>query len=386
MSAAVLAAAQAGAGGASARSWSQPTPAPRSLLERMTLETPTELWNDGCEPGSLERAIARGATGATSNPVIVLGAIESDRARWDELARAAVREHPSASEVEIAWALVERATREGAALLAPIFERTGGMRGRISVQTSPVWYRSAARIVEQAERLARIAPNVAVKVPATAAGIDAIEELTARGVVTNATVSFSVAQAIAAAEAVERGIARAERGIDRDRLTPWVTIMVGRIDDHLRDQVRAEAIDLEIDLVRHASTAIFRRAYRIFRARGYRSKLLAAAMRSHHHWSEFVGGDVVITIPPEWQERFERSGVELRSRIDDPVDPAIVAELARKLPDFRRAYEEQGMRLGEVDGFGATVKTLRQFLGAVDRLAAYVRDVMLPPPAKEPAA
>lgn len=190
-----------------------------SLLHRMTVETPTELWNDSCEVRSLERAIARGATGATSNPVIVLAAIEADSARWTDITRGLIRDHRTASESEIAWKVVEAATREGAALLMPIFERSGGRRGRMSIQTSPTHYRDPARIIEQATGFAALAPNIAVKVPATAAGIVAIEELTARGIVINATVSFTVAQAVAAAEAVERGLARLPRGIDPEEIS-----------------------------------------------------------------------------------------------------------------------------------------------------------------------
>lgn len=350
-----------------------------SLLRRMTVETKTELWNDSCEVRSLERAIARGATGATSNPVIVLGAIEADPARWSEITRALIRDHRTASELELAWMLVGAATREGAALLMPIFERRAGRGGRISVQTSPAFYRDAARIVEQATQLAALAPNIAVKVPATAAGIVAIEELTARGVVINATVSFTVAQAIAAAEAVERGLARLERGVDRARITPWITIMAGRIDDHLRSVAKVRSAAIDPEHIRCASTAIVRRAYRLFRERGYHSTLLVAAMRSHHHWSEFIGGELVITIPPEWQDTFDASGVEVRSRIEDAVDPAILAELSRQLPDFVRAYDERGLTVADFDSFGPTVATLRQFLGALDRLQGWVRDVMLPP-------
>jgi transaldolase len=346
----------------------------------MTEETPTELWNDGCEPRSLERALARGATGATTNPVLVRTAIEADRERWTAVTRALLRDHPHEDETEIAWRLVVLAAQEGAAMLLPVFEKHRGTRGRISIQTSPVHHRSRARLVEQASFFAAIAPNVAVKVPATAAGIEAIEELTAHGVVINATVSFSVSQALAAAEAVERGLARLDRKVDRERVTPWITIMAGRIDDHLREVARRANAPVDVEHVRHASTAIVRRTYRLFRARGYTSKLLVAAMRSHHHWSEFVGGELVITIPPEWQDTFDASGVEPRQRIDDPVDPAILRELDAGLPDFRRAYDEAGMSPAEFDAFGATVKTLRQFLGATDDLVHHVRDAMLPPP------
>lgn len=350
-----------------------------SLLHRMTVETPTELWNDGCELRALDRAIARGATGATTNPVIVMQAIEADRPRWDEVTRGLVRDHPAAGEVEIAWKLVAIAARDAAARLEPIFERTGGTRGRLSIQASPQHHRDAGAMIAHGLELARLAPNMAVKLPTTAAGLEAMEALTAQGVVINATVSFSVAQAIAAAEAVERGTRRLDPGARRAGTTPWITIMAGRIDDHLRDVVASQRIPIDVERVRHASTAIVRRTYRVFRERGYRSKLLVAAMRSHHHWSEFVGGELVITIPPECQERFEESGVEVASRIDDPVDPEIVAQLSDAIPDFARAYEEDGLCPRQFQAFGATTKTLRQFLGALDRLGAYVRDAMLPP-------
>ena len=65
--------------------------APVSLLHQMTLEHPTECWNDSCELGSLRRAVAQGATGATTNPVIVLEAIESDRALWVDRVRKLIR-------------------------------------------------------------------------------------------------------------------------------------------------------------------------------------------------------------------------------------------------------------------------------------------------------
>ncbi|HVT66947.1 MAG TPA: hypothetical protein VHF26_04295, partial [Trebonia sp.] len=65
---------------------------------------------------------------------------------------------------------------------------------------------------------------------------------------------------------------------------------------------------------------------------------------------------------------------------DIPVDPAIIGELSRKFPDFRRAYEPDGLTPAEFDGFGATRATLRQFLDADAKLDALVRDVLIPAP------
>ena len=126
--------------------------------------------------------------------------------------------------------------------------------------------------------------------------------------------------------------------------------------------------------------ACFKRAYPIFRERGYRTHLLAAAYRHHLHWSQLIGGDVVLTIPAKWQRLFNASDIEVRPHMDDPVPAEIAEELQRLVSDFRRAYEPDGLTVEEFDTFGATVRTLRTFVASYHDLAATVRDFMLPNP------
>jgi transaldolase len=120
-----------------------------------------------------------------------------------------------------------------------------------------------------------------------------------------------------------------------------------------------------------------KKTYRIYRERGYRLRLLSAAFRHHRHWSEFIGGDVIISPPWQWQKRYNASDVTVVNRMDTPVDPAIVAELEKKFTDFRRAYDEKGMTVAEFDEYGATVRTLRQFCQATTDMILKVRDLML---------
>jgi transaldolase len=110
---------------------------------------------------------------------------------------------------------------------------------------------------------------------------------------------------------------------------------------------------------------------------------LSAAYRNHMHWSELIGGDVVISPPHAWQVRFNASDVEVTPRMNTPVNATIVEELSRKFVDFRRASREDGLSLDEFDSFGPTRRTLRQFLAATQELAAIVRDNMLPNPDAE---
>jgi transaldolase len=98
------------------------------------------------------------------------------------------------------------------------------------------------------------------------------------------------------------------------------------------------------------------------------------------HWSEFIGGDVVISPPYAWQKRYNASDVEIISRIDQPVTPAIVNDLLKRFEDFRRAYDEAGLLVSEFDSFAPTRRTLRQFTAACSDLSAMVRDVLIPNP------
>jgi Transaldolase len=236
-------------------------------------------------------------------------------------------------------------------------------------------------MVEQAARLAGLAPNIQVKFPVTDAGIVAIEEATARGVNANGTVVFTVSQALAVAEAVERGLARrAATGAETASMTPICSFMIGRLDDWVKVLVERDDIALEPAAANWAGIAAFKRAYAIYRERGYQSRLLTAAYRHRLHWTEFVGGHVSLTIPPAWQVRFNKSGIEPVERMDVPVDPAIVDELLARVPDFRRAYEPDGLDRAEFVGYGATVRTLRGFIAAYHDLQAVIRDAVLPNP------
>jgi transaldolase len=196
-------------------------------------------------------------------------------------------------------------------------------------------------------------------------------------------VSFTVPQAVAVAEAIERGLQRREaEGLDVGAMGPVCTIMVGRLDDWLKVVMEKESITTDPGHLEWAGVAVFKKAYALFRQRGYRTRLLSAAFRNHMHWSELIGGDVVISPPCAWQKRFAASDIEVRSRIETPVDRTIVDDLARRFPDFRRAYDERGLTVDDFDTFAPTRRTLRQFLGACDDLRVLIRDVMLPNPDK----
>jgi len=361
----------------------QETQTYKSVLHEMTQFTKTVLWNDSAALDELNYSLDHGGVGATCNPVIVLDVLKKEASLWNGRIRELAEQMPAATEDQIAWKLVEEMSAERSKLLLPVFEKQKGRNGRLSIQTDPRFYRDAAAIAGQAIHFSKLAPNMIVKIPVTEAGVKAIEEATYHGVSINATVCFSLPQCVAVAEAVERGLQRREaEGKGVASISPVCTIMVGRLDDWLKVCAEKKDITLNPGHLEWAGVAVFKKTYKLFQERKYRIRLLSAAFRNHMHWSELIGGDVVISPPHKWQVRFNGSDVKAVPRIDEPVSPAIVEELLQKFPDFARAYNEGGLQEKEFDSFPPTVRTLRQFIEACHALCAYVRNLTLPDPDK----
>src|SRR3954454_19659962 len=184
--------------------------------------------------------------------------------------------------------------------------------------------------------------------PATAARVTAIAVVTDHRLSINAHVSFTVPQALAVGEAVERGLRRREAaGHDVGGMGPVCTIMVGRLDDWMKVAAEKAGVTLDPGCFEWAGVAAFKRAYQLYTERGYRARLLSAAFRNHMHWSQLVGGDVVISPPFAWQQRLNASGIDPVPRIDEPVTREVVDALYGKVAEFRRAYDPDGLTVTE---------------------------------------
>ena len=350
----------------------------KSPLHEMSQTTPTKFWNDNCSVKDIAFTMEHGAVGATSNPVLVGMVLDAELDSYASLIRKTIADNPTASEDDIAWIINEYMVAECAKLLRPVYDKTEGKSGYISIQTNAKFYRDAERMTTQAIRFKDIAKNVMVKIPVTAAGIKAIEESTYNGVTPNGTVSFTVPQAIAVAEANERALCRREaEGKPTSSLHPVCTIMVGRLDDWLKDVANREGIIVDPLALDMAGIAVFKRVYRIYKEKGYRTQLLVAATRHHHHWSEFIGGDISMTITPAWIKQFINSDIKVINRMDNDVDPHLIAQLDKHFPDWKRAYEPNGMSVEEFVSFGATRATLTQFLSGYDHTVSIIRKFMI---------
>lgn len=337
----------------------------------------TDIWNDSCAEKELDYAIERGAVGATTNPSIVGNVIKQEMDIWEERIKKSILDNATFTEEEVAWDIIETMAHERAKKLLPIYEKYKGKKGRLSIQTNPKNYRNTEAMVQQAVHFNTLGENMQVKIPACKAGIKAMEELTYRGISINATISFTTAQAVAVAEAVEKGLnRRKEEGLPVDTMSPVCTIMIGRTDDWLKEVVKRDNLEIDAEYLEWAGIATMKNAYRIYKERDYTTRLLSAAYRNLNHWAELVGGDLAMTIPNKWQVKINECDLKVENRIDHNVDKNIVDEL-KKISEFNKSYEENGMEIDDFASYGGVKNTLSGFLDGYDSLLKVVRTYMI---------
>lgn len=348
-----------------------------TLAESVKKFPMTDLWMDSCGEEELDYGILRGIVGATSNPIIVGNVVKNEMDKWEPEIKKLIQDMPEATEDEITWALIDEVGALRSKKLLPKFEEFKGKKGRLSIQVNAKYYRDPKRMVEQAMHLNSLGKNMMIKIPASAAGIKAIEEATYRGASTNATVSFTVAQAVAVAEAVERGMTRREaEGLPTEDMGPVCTIMIGRTDDWLKKYVNKTGMVVDPECLEWAGVAVIKEAYRIYKERGYRTRLLSAANRNHYHWSQLLGGDLAQTINYSWWKCLEACDIPVEEHMSDPVPERFMKEL-KKIPEFDKSFLEDGMKPEEFVHYGGFRDTLNQFLGGYEDLVHVIRSYMV---------
>ena len=263
-----------------------------SALHAMVRATPTDYWNDSCGAADLAYAVARGATGATSNPSIVLEVL---RQRAGPLAAADPRDRGRRIRTGPRPTSPGRSSRRwrcaGAAVLEPVFRLEGGRKGRLSLQTNPANYPNAERMLEQGHAVRRHWPRTCRSSSRRRGPGSRRSRRRPRPASTSTRPSASRSRRRSpwprpwSAASTRSPL----RGGDAASMSPVCTIMIGRLDDWMRVLVERDGIPVHPDALDWAGIATFKRAYALFRERGYRTRLLAAAFRHRLHWTELVG-------------------------------------------------------------------------------------------------
>jgi transaldolase len=334
------------------------------------------------------RPAAMGFRGVTTNPPLSLQAIQADPGFWTKEIRRVAAENPALDTEGVYWAIYLDTVRRGAAMVRPAWDASAGRYGWVSGQVDPRFVTDAPRMLAQGLELAALAPNVMVKIPGSAEGYAVIEELTARGISTNNTTSFTVPQYLACMAAVTRGLGRARAaGVDLSRWRSVITHMSARLGNlgDLRAQAELRGIDLSPADILHGEIAVLKRAYRHVQATGHPSKMLQCSMRvtdpgpggqaSSGHIELIAGGDFVYTCPPGYIHQLMQAEDRMAPFDPGAIDrdpPAGVIGRLMRLPCFRQAYEPDGMQPADFARFGAFAATATEFAAATRRTVDFV--------------
>ena len=327
-----------------------------NYLEWINQCTPTRWWHDSGNPDEIELAIRRGATGVTTNPVLTFRSFQSQPEFWNPKVVALGDDFEPEARAE---ALLKLVATYAAEKVRPVYERTNGADGYALGQLNPTRAGDAEGMLAQARRVHSWAENIAVKLPATAAGIEVIEHLAEEGIPICATINVSVSQAIAVAEAYARGKQKALAAGVKPPLC-IVVQQVGRLDDYLRDVAQDMKLGLDESVITMAGLAVAKRTYQIFEQRGYDAVIMPAGLRGAYHLTEMAGGKLLYTINTRVQDMILAADPPQEERISNPVPQDILDQL-RKIPEFVRAYEPDGMKPSEFITYGLTKKLLSQF-------------------------
>lgn len=303
--------------------------------------------------------------GATTNPPLVLKAVLAN-ARWSRRAKELARRLGAE---DAAAALADEVRLEAAAKLLPLYEASRGEWGIVCFQVDPRNHADADAMVRQGLRLARLAPNLSVKVPVTEAGLEAIRELTARGIPTTGTVSFAFAQVRHVCAAHAEGEKRLRPGVLAPRRQ--AVLMCGRLDDHLRAWSATNNHKLPENVLTQAGIAVGLRTYAWLLREGMPARLLLAAARGLYHLTEFLNLRAILTIGDLLRREAECQARELAPGVE-PSEEEV--GLLRAAPDFLCAYEPDGMSPREFADWGPTRATLAEFANAQQELADFLRD------------
>jgi len=319
--------------------------------------TKTVWWHDSAEPSELERGIRRGAIGATTNPFLSNLALSRNKDAWAKEIDNVLSENQK-PEIK-AEELMSIAITHAAHQLEPQYEKSEGRMGYVCAQVNPARAAERECMLPMARRFHAWAPNIAVKLPATAAGLDVLEDCTAEGITATLTISYTVPQVIAIAQRHRQGIQRAKQnGVEPGKC--FAVIMIGRLDDYLRDVAHDSEADISESDIRQAGLAVSKRAYSIYKQHSYEAVLIVAALRGTYHMTELAGAEIIMSIAPAYQEMLLSEKLACEERIDHPI-PGDVIERLSALPEFVRAYEPEGMQPKDFITYGVTQKTLAQF-------------------------
>ena len=342
-----------------------------SYFHRLHRLSPTKFWINNPTRDEARKAIEYGARGCTNNPSYSHKMLEHpEEGRYAlELLNQSVRE--SKDDDEAAAIFQRKLVGPIAEIFRPIWERSRGTDGWVSIQGDPVHEHDPDVIIREAYENGKIGQNIAIKIPCTKAGLQAMKTLVREGYAINGTEIMSVSQGIDLCEMYETVSAECGK-----RPLLWLSFIAGIYDEYLEDLVKSQKIDIDMDLVHQAGLAATRKMYQIMHDRRYSATIIGGGARHVRHFTEMVGGDQVVTI--NWKGTADvllEQNPDVVCRFQCPVPPMVVDTLIGKLPDFLRGWMPGALSVEEYEDFGPVVLFRSMFLKSWNQALGKIREL-----------
>jgi len=341
-----------------------PLPVAAGYVAALHRSTPTRLWINNPTPDEARRALALGVRSCTTNPTYTAKILKTlgEPARQALLSTISAQYPDPDQAVDAAQRMVLSALLP---LFAPALDPATPYAGLVSIQGNPHCDTDAVHMLHEAAGYAALGPNVIFKIPATRAGLEAIESLLREGRPVLATEMMSVAQVLAAC-AVYR---RVQAATGRSPVL-ILTHITGIYDQYLGEQAARLAPELPSALVAEAGVLIARRCAAVLAQSQLPIGIMGGGARHTRHLTELVGGPYQVTVNPDMVEALVAANQPPTPRFHTPTDPHQVERLSHHLPDFRRAWEAEGLRPEEFEQFGPIRLFLSMFTSGWDQVRA----------------
>ena len=323
----------------------------KQYFHRVHELSPTRLWINNPTPDEARKSIAAGAINCTTNPTYSIKMINDEVTKGDALKIIKDAIIETGDDPEAADLVQQNLVKHLLDIFLPLYEKNPGKEGFVSIQGNPFADQDANHIIDEALRYRRLGENFIAKIPVTKAGITALEALIPENIPMIATEVMAIPQAIAVCEMYQQISKKCKKN------PPFfLTHITGIFDDHMKNVVARDNIDIASDILWQAGCIVARKQYKIFKGRNYPGIMLGGGARGLHHFTEMVGSEMHITI--NWKGTADKM-IEMNPpvvyRIDTSAPQYAIDELLEKIPDFRKAYLEDNLSIDEFEDYGPVV-------------------------------
>ncbi len=302
----------------------------------------TKVWLDSIDPGEINTYLPLGLSGATSNPIIITGLIKAGVAE-DELTSLMEEGHDDQS---VAWHMTDFMVHDAQEAFWSVFQKTKGNDGYVSFELDPLLEdpeqnlphaQRVKRYIELGKQWSQGHQNRMIKVPATAAGIDAMEELAAAGVTINVTLCFTQHQYEASRDAIWRGAQRRRNGLHDFKSV--YSIFVSRVDVYTEQRLP----DLSPEAQGQVGIANARHMWQLnqgfWRDKNLRlqQEIIFASTGTKNpsepkdKYVEALAGSDIQTNPPATNAFARDNDKTYKRHVDEPLPKAVADEIAAKV-------------------------------------------------------